>query len=74
MTNWSLSGRKWIENAKFDAEFESVEKHAKNIHPIEVIGRKTFAHGNKRKKIHFTRQCVLELNFATINGLEERSC
>jgi hypothetical protein len=31
---------KLSENAKFHAEFDTVEKNAKNIHPIEVIGQK----------------------------------
>jgi hypothetical protein len=37
----SFSPRFVLKLAKFDAEFESVEKNAKN-HPKEVIGRKIF--------------------------------
>ncbi len=65
----------WVSwNAKFDAEFEYVEKHAKNS-PGRGLGRKLWhtvikvqkRTGPKKIKNVFCK-CALELNFATINN------
>jgi hypothetical protein len=43
----------WVsKNAEFDADFEFVEKLAKNI-TQKSYGPKTFAHINKSKKTYF---------------------
>jgi|688.fasta_scaffold1214007_1 hypothetical protein len=66
---------------KIDAEFESVGKKCKKIHPKEVMSRKLLHTVIKVKKTNWTKKtknvfckCVLELNFATINGPGEPSC
>ncbi len=37
-----------IKNAEFDAEFESVEKVAKNVYTKKVIGLRTLVHSSER--------------------------